>query len=42
MVVEAPEVLDGVEVDDGTLVVLPGASPIVLEEPKRPRILKID
>lgn len=39
MVVEAPEVFHGVEVDDGPLVVLPRTCAIVLEEPQSPRVL---
>jgi hypothetical protein len=41
MVVETPEVLHCVEVDDWALVVLPGPGPVVLEEPQSPRILQI-
>ena len=39
MVVESPEVLDGVEGDDGPLVVLPAAGAVVLEEPEGPSVL---
>ena len=40
VIVQGPEVLNCAEGDDGSLVLLPVAVPVVLEEPQGPFVLK--